>query len=77
MIISFLILKGFQLKIQEKIYSFDGHLQVTKFTLSQSYEEDPISKDLALFHDYSGFKFVDHIQEYANKAGLLKANETV
>lgn len=77
MIISFLILKGFQLKIQEKIYSFDGHLQVTKFTLSQSYEEDPISKDLALFHDYSGFRFVDHIQEYANKAGLLKANETV
>lgn len=77
MIISFLILKGFQLKIQEKIFSFDGHLQVTKFTLSRSYEEDPISRDLALFHDYSEFEFVDHIQEYANKAGLLKANEEV
>jgi lipoprotein-releasing system permease protein len=77
MIISFLILKGFQLKIQEKIFSFDGHLQVTKFTLSRSYEEDPISRDLALFNDYSEFEFVDHIQEYANKAGLLKANEEV
>jgi len=77
MIISFLILKGFQLKIQEKLISFDGHLQVTKFTLSRSYEEDPISKDLALFKDYSDFKFVDHIQEYANKAGLLKVNEEV
>jgi lipoprotein-releasing system permease protein len=77
MIISFLILKGFQLKIKEKIFSFDGHLQVTKFTLSRSYEEDPISRDLALFNDYSEFEFVDHIQEYANKAGLLKANEEV
>ena len=77
MIISFLILKGFQLKIQDKIISFGGHLQVTKFTLSRSYEEDPISKDLALFKDYSEYEYIDHIQEYANKAGLLKANEEV
>ena len=77
MIISFLILKGFQLKIQEKIISFGGHLQVTKFTLSRSYEEDPISKNLALFKDFSQYSYVDHIQEYANKAGLLKANEEV
>lgn len=77
MIISFLILKGFQFKIQEKIISFGGHLQVTKFTLSQSYEEDPISKDLALYNDYSRHEYIDHIQEYANKAGLLKANEEV
>lgn len=77
MIISFLILKGFQLKIQEKIISFGGHLQITKFTLSRSYEEDPISKNLALFNDYSQYKYIDHIQEFANKAGLLKANEEV
>lgn len=77
MIISFLILKGFQLKIQDKIISFGGHLQITKYTISRSYEEDPISKDLALFNDYSKYKFINHIQEYANKAGLLKANEEV
>lgn len=52
-------------------------MQVTKFTLSRSYEEDPISKNLALFNDYSGYKYIDHIQEFANKAGLLKANEEV
>jgi len=77
MIISFLILKGFQLKIQDKIISFGGHLQVTKFTLSRSYEEDPISRDLSLFHDYSNYPYIEHIQEFANKAGLLKANEEV
>ena len=77
MIVSFLILKGFQLKIQEKIISFGGHLQVTKFSLSRSYEEDPISRHLALFNDYSKYEYIYHIQEYANKAGLLKANEEV
>lgn len=77
MIISFLILKGFQLKIQEKMISFGGHLQVTKFSLSRSYEEDPISKELALFNDYSDYTYIDHIQDFANKAGLLKANEEV
>ena len=77
MIISFLILKGFQLKIQDKIISFGGHLQVTKFSLSRSYEEDPISKDLSLFNDYSGYPYIEHIQEYANKTVLMKANEEV
>jgi len=77
MIISFLILKGFQLKIQEKIISFGGHLQVTKFSLSQSYEEDPISKDLALFNDYSNYPYIKHIQEYASKAVMIKANDEV
>ncbi len=77
MIISFLILKGFQLKIQEKIISFSGHLQVTKFTLSRSYEEDPISKNLNLFNDYSKYEYIDHIQDFANKAGMLKVNEEV
>ncbi len=77
MIISFLILKGFQHNIKEKIISFGGHLQLTKFNFSQSYEEDPISKNLALFNDYSKHRYIDHIQEYANKAGLLKANEEV
>jgi lipoprotein-releasing system permease protein len=77
MIISFLILKGFQEKIQEKIVSFDGHLQVTKFTLSNSYEEEPISTSIPLLHDYSEYPYIAHVQEYASKAGLLKANEEV
>lgn len=77
MIISFLILKGFQFKIQEKIISFGGHLQITKFSISRSYEEDPISKDLAIYNDYSDYPYIDHIQEFANKPGLLKANEEV
>lgn len=77
MIVSFLILKGFQHNIEEKIISFGGHMQVTKFTLSQSYEEDPVSKNIPLLHDASRFPYIKHIQEYANKVGMLKANNEV
>jgi len=77
MIISFQILQGFQETIQEKIISFGGHMQVTKFTLSQSFEEDPLSKNVEFFKDYEDYKFIEHIQEYAHKAGLLKANNEV
>jgi lipoprotein-releasing system permease protein len=77
MIISFQILQGFQEKIRDKIISFGGHLQVTKFNLSQSYEEEPISINAAIFTDYQKYRFIDHVQAYAHKAGLLKANEEV
>lgn len=77
MIISFQILQGFQENIQEKIISFGGHMQVTKFTLSQSFEEDPLSKNVSFFKNYKDYKFIVHIQEYAHKAGLLKANDEV
>jgi lipoprotein-releasing system permease protein len=77
MIISFQILQGFQQKIQNKIISFAGHLQVTKFTLSESFEEDPISRNAEFFKHYQDYGFITHVQEYAHKAGLIKANDEV
>ncbi len=77
MIISFQILQGFQQKIQNKIISFAGHLQVTKFTLSESFEEDPISRNAEFFKHYKDYGFIKHVQEYAHKAGLIKANDEV
>ncbi|MGF1639079.1 MAG: ABC transporter permease [Cyclobacteriaceae bacterium] len=77
MIISFQILGGFKEKIYNKMISFGGHLQVTKFSLSSSYEEDPISNETRLAYDYKQFGFIDHIQQFAHKAGLLKANDEV
>ncbi len=77
MIISFLILKGFQDKIQEKMISFAGHFQITKLSLNQSFEEEPITNNFAFFRNYSETGFVKHLQQYAHKAALLKANDEV
>ncbi|MTI22369.1 ABC transporter permease, partial [Fulvivirga sp. RKSG066] len=49
MIVSFLILKGFQDTVKNKIYSFSSHLQVTKYTMGNSFEESPITTDNALY----------------------------
>ena len=42
LIISFMVLFGFKKEIKDKIYSFSGHLIVSKYTLSTSFEESSI-----------------------------------
>jgi lipoprotein-releasing system permease protein len=77
MIISFLILAGFQTTVKEKIYSFGGHLQVTKYTLQSSYEESPVSTDVSIYQRPDTFAYVQHVQPFSFKAGLLKTKEQV
>ncbi len=78
MIISFMILGGFKSKINDKIFSFGGHLQVTRFSFNNtSYEEEPISRINNLTNLKADLDFIDVVQPYANKPGLIKANEEV
>jgi lipoprotein-releasing system permease protein len=77
MIVSFLILKGFQNTVRDKIYGFSAHLHVTKYTLDNSFEEAPISLNNNLFNHPESFPFVDHVQEFSHKAGLVKTSEEV
>jgi lipoprotein-releasing system permease protein len=76
-IISFLIMKGFQETVKNKIYSFSGHLLITKFSMSNSPEEQPMNYQIGLFQQQKSFPFVDHVQEYAHKAGLIKTEDDV
>ena len=77
MICSLLILGGFKQAIQEKIFSFSGDLQVSKYTLSNALEANPISKDSKFYHDHNSIAGISHVQSFAYKAGLLKASEAV
>jgi lipoprotein-releasing system permease protein len=76
-IVSFLIMKGFQETVKNKIYSFSGHIIVTKFTMNNSLEEQPMDYHIDLYNDQKKFPFIDHVQEYAHKAGLLKTEDEV
>lgn len=71
-LVSFMILEGFQRTIKDKIYSFAGHLQVTKYTLASSMEDEPISLGSHFYQQHTSLDFIDHVQSYAYKAGLLK-----
>lgn len=77
MIVSFLILKGFQSTVSDKIYNFSSHLQITKYTLDNSFEEAPISLNIDVFNHPENYPYVDHIQEYGHKAGLVKTEQDV
>lgn len=76
-LVSFMILEGFQLTIKDKIYSFAGHLQVTKYTLASSVEDEPISTTSDFYQNYQTLDFIEHVQSYAYKPGLLKTPDEV
>ncbi len=71
-IISFLVMLGFQQTVKNKVYSFSGHLSVTKFTMSNSPEEEPMNYHIRIYDEPTKFPFITHVQEYARKAGLIK-----
>lgn len=77
MLISFSILEGFQKKIKDKIFSFSGHIQVTKFDTNNSFEESPLSLNTALYRREGIQQAVDKIQTFSMKPGLLKTEEGV
>lgn len=76
-ILAFMILGGFQNTISQKVYGFTGHFQVQRFSLSNSFEEAPMSLDSEFFTSYSSLGFVDRVQSYANKAALIKGESEV
>src|SRR5690554_2019179 len=77
MIISFMILGGFQNVIANKVFTFTGHYQVNRFSLSNDFEESPVSTNSQFYSNSSQLDFIKHVQGYATKAGLLKGEEEV
>ncbi|MBY0424508.1 MAG: FtsX-like permease family protein [Cytophagales bacterium] len=77
MIVSFAILEGFEYNIQRKIFSFDAHVQITKYDLNESFEEYPITINSQLYRTALSIPGVNHIQPFATKAGLFKTDEEV
>ncbi len=77
MVLAYFILGGFQRTIKDKIYNLKGHLEITKFDLGSSYDENPIPIDQDAIRQIDAYPFTDHIQYFAHKAGMLKTKEEV
>ncbi len=76
-IVSFLIMKGFQETVQNKIYGFSSHLIVSKFTMNNSMEEQPFSYNINIYNQPQELGVIEHIQEFSHKAGLIKTEDEV
>jgi lipoprotein-releasing system permease protein len=72
--VSFLVMLGFQETVKNKVYGFSGHLLITKFTMSNAMEEEPMNFHLKVYDNPQQFPYVRHVQEYAHKGGLIKTS---
>ena len=77
MLVSFLILRGFQENIRNRVVSFGGHLQLTKYTVGNAFGENPIPADLEFAQNPEEYDFISHVQKIGYKQGLLKTPEEV
>ncbi len=75
MIVSFSILIGFKRTIKDKLFSLSSHIQVSKITLNQSFEETPMPINTKFYQNYRKNLQIRHVQAVANKAGMLKSSE--
>jgi lipoprotein-releasing system permease protein len=71
-IVSFLVMMGFQEKVEDKVFGFSGHLLITKFTMSNSPEEQPMNYHISVYDHVDDYPFIAQIQEFAHMAGLVK-----
>jgi lipoprotein-releasing system permease protein len=70
-------MEGFNKKIQDKIFSFGSHLQVTKYDLHKSFEESPLTTNSELFKHPEKIPEISHIQVFSFKPCILKKGEEV
>lgn len=75
MIISFSILEGFRSRIQNKIFSFGSHLQVTKYEMARSYAEAPLTLGSDLYQHPERIPEIEHIQAVSHNLGLLRKRD--
>jgi len=76
-ILSFSVLLGFKDTIKEKLFSMSAHLQVSKITLNQSFEEAPFVNNEETKAFISKNENIATINAIALKSALLKSDEEI
>ena len=77
MLLSFMIFEGFRQQIQEKIFTFSGHIQVGRYDGSNAYESSPIAKQRKVVEKIRQLPQVEYLQMFSQKAALLKKDTEV
>jgi lipoprotein-releasing system permease protein len=66
---------GFQETVKEKIYSFSGHIMITRFSSNNSTEEQAMDYNIDLYKNPQNYPHVRHVQEFATKIGVVKTDD--
>lgn len=73
-VISFSVLLGFKEAITNKLFSFGGHIQISKISLNNSEEEKPLNINSKIITQKKDILNIESINFTANKVGLLKSD---
>jgi lipoprotein-releasing system permease protein len=76
-IIAFAVLLGFKQTIQQKIFLFGAHINVSAFTMGNTYEEGPLPLDNPIAAELPKIREIDHWQVVASKSGILKTPDEI
>ena len=76
MVVSFAILQGFRNEIQNKIFSFGAHLQISRYDTNNSLEVAPIAST-QLLKQLHEFPEVKSTQPFAVKTAIIKTPDEV
>lgn len=77
MIISVAVVTGFQQEIRNKVIGFGAHIQITNFDRNVSVEASPVNKNQPFYPFMDTVEGIEHIQVYANKAGIIKTEDQI
>lgn len=77
MIVSFSIMKGFESEIKTKIFSFDSHIQITKYDSNNGIEDPPLSVKSPFYLTHKQNPFIKSMSPFATKAGIINWNGEV
>ncbi|MDR1581676.1 MAG: ABC transporter permease [Prevotellaceae bacterium] len=77
MIVSVSVLSGFKIQLKEKISGFNSHVRISNLDSNYSFDTPPIRNDYDFYNFISVLPEVKHIQQYAYKGGIIRANSDI
>jgi len=75
MILSVSIITGFKKEIKDKLTGFGGHIQISRVSEGNPYENEPISLDNDLVSELRQLPDVTRVNPYATKTAIVKAGK--
>lgn len=77
LLISYSVLFGFKKTIKEKLFGLNAHIQVSKITLNQSFDESPLQINDEIKDVFAKNDHLDGIFTVTNKAAILKSESDI
>jgi lipoprotein-releasing system permease protein len=77
MIVATSVLSGFKIQLKEKISGFNSHVRIANLDSNYSFDTPPIRNDYDFYGSITALPEVRHIQQYAYKGGIIKANNDI